>query len=580
MFRMYYRELAALYAKLEATSKRLEKTELVATFLKKCKDEELEQVMYLLQGRVFSQADERKLGMSSKLLVKSVIQSTGASKESVEMLWIDKGDLGLAVELLSKDKKQSTLFSKELTLDKVFQNIRKIATLEGNGTVQKKVGLVSELLSSATPIEAKYIVRSVAEVLRVGAGASVLRDALLQAFYPDYKELKEEREEYKKVLEKLQHAIDITNDLGVIARAFKNKGIEGIESIELKVGTPVKVMLYPKAKGVEDGFESVGSPAVIEPKLDGFRVQIHVSKSSVKLFTRRLDEVTAQFPDVVKAVRDCVRSTDVILDSEVVGIDSQTKRMVPFQKISQRIKRKHGIDAMIKSQPVVVYVFDVIELHKENMINKPLNERREKLKAIISVKKNILVLIDQLITKDLTKALKYYQECLDLGLEGVMMKKVDGVYKPGKRVGDGVKVKPVMEPLDLVVVGAEWGEGKRANWLSSFIVACKDGDSFLEIGKVGTGIKEKTEEGVSFEELTSQLKPLIIEQKGKRVKVTPKVVLELLYEEIQKSSSYSSGYALRFPRVHRLREDKPLSEINSLSDIKREYNSQKGKNRS
>jgi DNA ligase 1 len=574
---MDYEKLAELYHKIESTSKRLEKTEIIATFLKNCQKEDLKKVIYLLQGRVFAQGDERKLGMSSKLLLKSIVQSTGNTTQEVERVWRDEGDLGLALEKLAKKKKQNTLFSKKLTLKKVVANIQKISSLEGAGTVNKKVGLVSELLSGASPLESKYIIRTVTEVLRTGVGNSLIRDSLIQAFYPEYKELKEDREAYKKVVEQIQHAVDVTSDFGELAQILKEKGFKGLEEISLVVGKPIKVMLWPKAQNIEEGFELLGKPTVIQPKLDGFRVQIHRKKDEINLFTRKLENVTKQFPDVVKIVKECVMSKEVILDSEVVGINLENGRMLPFQDISQRIKRKHGIEAIIKKLPVEIYVFDVIELNGEDVINTPLEERRKKLKAIIKPKTNKLQLIDQLVTSDLKKAEKYYQDCLDKGLEGVMMKKVGSIYKPGRRVGDGVKVKPVMEALDLVIVAAEWGEGKRAKWLSSFTVACQNGNEFKTIGKVGTGIKEKTEEGVTFKELTDELKKIIIEEKGKTVKVKPKIILELMYEEIQKSPSYSSGYALRFPRVHRLRPDKALSEIATNHEIEKLFLEQKGK---
>jgi len=258
-----------------------------------------------------------------------------------------------------------------------------------------------------------------------------------------------------------------------------------------------------------------------------------------------------------------------------VGIDKDTKRPVPFQKISQRIRRKYDIEKVAKELPVMINVFDVIELNGENLIKFPLEERKKRLKAVVRNKENEIEILEHILCDDLKKAEKYYLDCLDKGFEGVMMKSVEGMYKPGKRVGQGVKIKPVMEPLDLVIVEAEWGEGKRAKWLSSFTVACRDGNKFLEIGKVGTGIKEKSEEGVSYEELTNQLKKLIISEKGRAVKVKKEVVLEILYEEIQASPSYSSGFALRFPRVHMLREDKGVDEISSLEEVKKFYKDQK-----
>ncbi len=583
---MLYGKLVDLYLELEKTTKRLEKTYILAKFFLSCPKEDLEYVVYLVQGKVFAQWDERKLGMSSRLLLKAVSSSAGVSSNKVEDMWKREGDLGSVAEKLWAKKKQQTLFRTTLSLKKVVNNIRKLSTLEGQGTVNKKVGLVSELLGSASAQEARFIVRTVTETLRTGVGESAIRDALVWAFFePSVKKLsleeavelktKEEKESTNKAAEEVQHAFNMCTDYGKIALELKENGPEGLKKTKLTVGKAIKVMLYPKAKDIVEGLETVGKPAMIEPKLDGFRVQIHRSKDDVKLYTRRLENVTKQFPDVVKVVKKNVRSKDVILDTEIVGVDPKTKRAVPFQAISQRIRRKYDIEQLVKKLPVVVTVFDVIQLNGENMLDKPFEERRKKLKAVVKDEKNKVEVIEQLVTSDVKKIEKFYKKCLEKGHEGIMMKKMSGVYKPGKRVGSGVKIKPVMESLDLVIIAAEWGEGKRAKWLSSFTVACRSKNQFLTVGKVGTGIKEKSEEGVSFEELTKALKPLIISEKGRTVKVRPKVILEIVYEEIQKSPSYSSGYALRFPRVQRLRVDKPLSEINTIEDLKVYYKHQK-----
>ncbi|MDP3918604.1 MAG: ATP-dependent DNA ligase [Nanoarchaeota archaeon] len=606
---MQYIKLARLYEQIEKTSKRLEKSFIISQFFQNCSAEDLKEVMYLIQGKVFPQGDERKLGMNSKLLVKSIAKATGESSDRIEEEWKTLGDLGLVAESFVKNKKQSTLFRKKLTVDKVIENVIKLPEMEGSGTVNRKVGLVAELLSSASPLEARYIIRTVTESLRTGVGDSMIRDSLVWAFFPtieglffkcskckamnpkvehciychsdldlqnlpdEYIEIKA-REVYNNNIEKVQRAFNVSNDFGIIAEILMTQGPKGLEKLTLAVGKPIKVMLYPKVSNIEEGFEVVGKPAIIEPKLDGFRVQIHRNKDGVNLFTRRLDNVTKQFPDVVRIVKEYIMSKDVILDTEIVGIDPETKRYRPFQEISQRIKRKHDIDKVAKDLPVVITVFDVMKLNGENMIDFPLEERKKKLVAVVKESKSQIEIIGQLVTDDLKKAEEYYQECLDKGLEGVMMKSKEGLYKPGKRVGQGVKVKPVMEPLDLVIVGAEWGEGKRSKWLSSFTVACRDGKELKEMGKVGTGIKEKMEEGVSFAELTKLLKPLILNESGKSVKVKPKIVLEIVYEEIQNSPSYSSGYALRFPRVHRLRDDKGVNEISTIKEIEVHYKAQ------
>jgi len=281
--------------------------------------------------------------------------------------------------------------------------------------------------------------------------------------------------------------------------------------------------------------------------------------------------VSKQFPEVVALAKDHLKTKDAILDGEIVGFSKE--KFLPFQKISQRIRRKHNIEEMIKEIPVVVRLFDVLELEGHNYINEPLKTRWKVLKQHLSPTKKF-GLVDHKEVDNVKDAKAFYEASLAKGNEGAMMKNLDAPYKPGSRVGYGVKIKPTMESLDLVVVGADWGDGKRSKWLASFTLACKDGDSFKEIGKVGTGFKEKESEGVTFQEMTDRLKKLVIGEKERHVYTKPKLIIEVIYEEIQASKSYSSGYALRFPRVVRIRDDKSLSDVNSIKDVERLYNSQ------
>jgi DNA ligase-1 len=319
----------------------------------------------------------------------------------------------------------------------------------------------------------------------------------------------------------------------------------------------------------------VGRPAAFEYKYDGFRLIISKENGKISLFTRRLENVTKQFPDVVEYVSRFVNGNSFMIDCEVVGYDPGTKKYLPFQSISQRIKRKYEIEKMIRDFPVEVNVFDLLFFDGDSYLNKPFIERTKLIRKIIKNNPYKLVYAKQLITGDEKKAEEFFQEALKNNEEGVMIKNLQGIYKPGSRVGYMVKLKPEHRDLDLVIVGAEYGTGKRAGWLSSFILACRDNDKFLEVGRVGTGIKEKSEEGVSFKELTKLLKPFIIEHDGRNVRVSPKIVVAIIYQEIQKSPTYSSGYALRFPRVTALRVDKPVNEVNSLGDIEKEYSGQK-----
>ncbi len=588
---MRYLELAEVYEKLENTSKRLEKTKILSEFLKKISEKEIDHLLLLIQGRVFPAWDQRELGIAHKLLIKTLRLVTGKTEKQIYDILKKTGDLGETTEQLVGKKSQATLFSRKLTTQQVFETLQKIASLEGTGTVEQKLQFISELLTSADPKEAKYIIRTIISDLRIGLGEGTFRDAITWCFFGEKLEIKYDetenkvsfpennREKYDEYSGKVQRAIDLTNDFVEVVKAAR-KGIENLDRLSLKIGNPIKVMLFQKAKDIEDGFETVGKPCAIEQKYDGFRVNIHKKGKEIKIFTRRLEDVTKQFPDVVESVSENVKK-DCILDAEVLGYDKKTKRYLPFQSISQRIKRKYDIKEIVEKFPVEVNVFDVICFEGESLLNKPFKERRELLEKNIKQIPLKFKLADQLITDDLKKAQEFYDKALKAGNEGMMMKNLEGIYKPGSRVGYGVKIKPTMETLEVVIVGAEWGSGKRGKWLSSFTIACMDENGeFVEMGKVGTGFKEKEgEEGVTFEQMTKLLKPLIIEESQNEVKVKPKIVIEVNFEEIQKSPTYTSGYALRFPRLVKLREDRRAEDCARIEEIDNFYNQQRGRNK-
>ena len=387
----------------------------------------------------------------------------------------------------------------------------------------------------------------------------------------------EQRTKYDAHVTAVQEAYDLTNDFAHVFKISK-KGISELKNITLTTGKPCNVMLYPKAQNISEAFETVGKPAAFENKYDGFRLQIHKNNETILLFTRRLEDVTKQFPEVVNRLKNSVQGNTFIIDAEAVGIDLITQKYLPFQNISQRIKRKYDIHATAEKFPVVIFAFDILFYNNESLINKPFSQRRQLLESIIRPQKNQVELAEQQIIEDEQTAEAFYKKALASGYEGAMIKNLNGIYKPGVRVGYGVKLKPIMETLDVAIVGAEWGEGKRSDWLSSFTIAVQnEKNELLEIGKVGTGIKEKDEEGFSFGQFTELLKPHITKQEGKTIFVKPTIVIEVAYEEIQQSPTYNSGYALRFPRFVRIRDDKSIANSSTTIDVERLYKEQRGR---
>ena len=535
--------------------------------------EDLGDIILLLEGRVFPRWDEREIGMASKMMLKAINVASGDTKNRINSEWKKTGDLGTVAHNLIKKKKQSTLGSEDLTIEKILNNLRKLVTIEGMGSVDKKTSLVAELLTSAKPNEAKYIVRTILSDMRIGVGEGTIRDAIVWAFFPKidyihsrcnkcnkivpisslkncpyckiefskakfddlttdthfetpeefitalrereldsnklYKIDKDERKAYNTMVDAVQRAYDITNDFGPVAEAAKKHGLKGLGNLSMSVGVPLKAMLALKVDDIDEGFERCGKPAEFEFKYDGMRMQIHKKDSNIKIFTRRLENVTDQFPEVVDYVKKFVHEKEVILDSEAVGYSKKTGKYLPFQSISQRIKRKYDIQKMSEEFPVEVNVFDIINYKGKSVVNEPFENRKKIIKRIIKNIPRKIKVAKSIVTADKKDVERFYKEAVDSGNEGLMIKKLNAPYKPGARVGFMCKLKGTQENLDLVVVKAEWGEGKRSKWLSSYTLACRDDGKFLEVGKASTGLKEKREEGLSFAEMTDLLKPLI-----------------------------------------------------------------------
>ncbi|MBD3247280.1 ATP-dependent DNA ligase [Candidatus Pacearchaeota archaeon] len=567
---MKYKKLAEVYEDLTSTTKRLEKTDILSKFLKKVPKKD-EDVMYLLLGSVFPEYSEKRIGISNRLAIQAMSKATGLQKKEVVKLWKKIGDLGKVAEELAKNKKQSTLSSgKKLTTQKVIENVKKLPEIEGKGSVSRKISLITELLTNAEPIEAKYIIRTLIGDLRIGVGESTIRDAMADAFFKNKKE----------VAKKIQRALDRTNDIGLVFQMAKKGKVKDLEAVGIEVGKPLKVMLAQKADSIKQGFEKVGKPCAIEYKYDGFRMLIHKKGKKLTLFTRRLENVTKQFPEVVDYIDKYVKGKEFILDSEAVGWDRQTKQYKPFQKISQRIRRKYDIEKLQKKLPVEINVFDILYYNGKSQIDEPYKKRTKLLRKIIKKHPYKIIPSKKIVTDNGKKAKKFFKKALKDNQEGIMMKNLNAKYQPGKRVGHMLKIKPEERDLDLVITGAEYGTGKRSGWMSSFVLSCKGKKKgeFLEIGKVGTGIKEKKagkSGGISFGELTEKLQPYVIEEKGKKVKIKPKVVVSVTYQEIQHSPNYNSGWALRFPRFTAIRPDKPVKEIANLKEIEKDFKDQK-----
>ena len=564
---MFYEKIAEVYEKLETTSSKKEKTRILANLFRESPEDVLPKVVLLSQGLVYPKFLERELGVATQMLIKIIAKATGFKEKEVVEIFKETGDLGLTAEKCVEKRKQVVLFRKKLTVGYVFDTLRKLAEISGAGSQERKIKLLAGLLVSSSPKEARYITRTVLQELRIGVAEGIVRDAIAEAFLVREGMSKNEIEKVKKIVER---AWCLFPDFGEIARIAKTEGVEGLKKVKVKVGFPIMVMLGEKAESIEEVLKDYPKVAA-EYKYDGMRAQCHKKGDKIWIYTRRLENVTQQFPDLVELCKKCLLPKECIVEGEVLAINPEDGSPLPFQVLSQRIHRKYEIERMVKEIPIQMNLFDVVYVDGEMLFDKKFLERRKILEKIVKVIPGKFQLAKQIISSDLKELERFYKEALDNKQEGIFLKVLDSEYMFGRHVGGWYKIKPIMETLDLVVVGATWGEGKRAKWLSSYVLACRDPDTgnFLRCGMMGTGLTEE-----QFEEMTELLKPLIIKEEGKEVLLKPKVVVEVGYQEIQKSPKYESGFALRFPRLIRVRYDKGPEEADTLERVKNLFLSQ------
>ncbi|MEM5882510.1 MAG: ATP-dependent DNA ligase [Candidatus Aenigmatarchaeota archaeon] len=559
---MRFIEVCNVYEKLEKITSKIGKSEILANLFKKVEENELKKLVLLSIGQIYLPFENKELGIAAKLIIRAISKASGFDTKSIENLYINFGDLGKVAEYCIRNRKQKKFLNKELSIIEVYDKLREVGFYEGEGSQDKKISTIAGLLNFCEPIEARYLVRIVLDELRIGVAEGIVRDAIVMAFFkPSEKE---------KALYYVEFAWNILGDFGEVALIAKKEGIEGLKRVKPVLGRPIQVMLGIKAESIEDVIKRHGK-VIVEFKYDGLRMQIHKKNDNVWIFTRRLEDVTSQFPDVVNIIRKNVLAEECIIEGEAWPIDINTKLPMPFQKLSQRIHRKYDIEKMIIEIPVQLNLFDIVYLDGKTFFETPLIERREILKKIVKEEEFKIQLAESIFTDKVNEIEEFYNKALQLKQEGIMIKNPQSFYVFGRHVGGWYKIKPTMETLDVVIVGAEYGEGARSKWLSSYLFAVRDEDTgeLLTCGMGGTGLTEE-----QFELITEILKPLIIKREGNFVWVKPKIVVEVSYQEIQKSPTYSSGYALRFPRIERIREDKGVNEIDTLKRLEDLYKSQ------
>ncbi len=546
-----FKALTELLEKVGATKKRTQTVALVADFLTELTLEELEPAVSLILGRAFPKWSQKTLDVSWQTLNTVLRSITRVDWNVFSEAFARTGDIGDATKALfekAKIKRQSTLIQKQMTITEVRNNLEAIAAASGLGSKQKRRCVMETLFSQIDPVEAKYLVKVVTGEMRTGFHEGLMEQAIAKAF--------------DVPLKTVQLANMALGDIGEVAtRARTNKQI--LSSLGFRVFRPVKLMLAQVADNVDQTLAEHGGETAFEYKYDGARVQIHKRGDEVKIFSRRLSDVTASLPEVVDAVKSNVVADETIVEGEVIAVDSQGSP-IPFQHLMRRFKRVHGIVDTAAKIPLKLFLFDILYLNGKNLISLPYLKRR----GILLENVGKIPLTKQIVTNSSDVANDFLKEAINDGQEGLMAKKLDSPYTPGARGKRWFKVKTILESLDLVITAAEYGYGRRHGWLSDYYLAARDPETgeFLELGKTFKGLTD-----AEIIEMTQRLKTLAVSEDRWRVVVQPKIVVEVAYNEIQRSPTYKSGMALRFARITRIRDDKAAEDADSIQRVREIY---------
>lgn len=579
---MDFADVAKMFDRLESTSSRLEMTSILAEFFRTVPKEELRDLVYIIQGKLHPDFFQIEFGMADKLILRAIAFTSGATDAKVEELWLKEGDPGTVAEMLIGKKKQMTLFSEPLTFARVVKGLSQIETSEGRDSQDLKMKILSNMLHDSDPIEARYLCRIVTGRMRVGASTMTILDALALTFAT-----KENRPE-------IERAFNITCDIGLVAEKLAEGGMEGIGNIHVKVGNPIKVMLAERLPSIPEVVEKMGGECAIEYKYDGIRAQVHISKDSVKIFSRRLEDLTDNFPDIAKSLREHFKGEEAIIEGECVAVDAETGYMQSFQEVTHR-RRKHGMDDAVKRYPVRIFMFDMLYIDGKDMTLLPYTERRAAISEWFDISDNIQM-SNMRIVHSVEEAEEFFEDAISARCEGMMAKSIsdESIYRAGSRGFLWIKYKKdyhanLTDSFDLVVVGAFYGMGKRAGRYGALLMASFDAETgrYGTVCKLGTGFDDAFLDNMPalLDKYKSASKPSSVDAKMiPDVWFEPAVVLEVVGAEISVSPIHTAamdvvkegaGIGIRFPRfTGRVRTDKDPEQSTSVMEIVEMYDMQ------
>jgi len=566
---------------MEGTTKRLELTDFLVGLFKETPQDLLPKIVYLIQGKIRPDFEGIELGMAEKLAIRSLSKSSGTPVKKIQEIYQDDGDLGHTAEKILQLKKQTTFVNESITVERVYETLFKIAKMEGKGSQDMKIKYISSLLNDAMPIDGKFILKILLGTLRLGVADNTIIDALTIAFTGS----KEKRHQ-------VEDAYNVSSDLGKVAQVISEEGINGVEKFQISIFNPVRPMLADRVKSESEALEKMGKKFAAEYKLDGERVQVHLKNKQVILFSRRLENITKFYPDIVENISKSLKTREAILEAEAVAINENSGEFLPFQELMHR-RRKYNLERVVSEIPITLNFFDVLYFDGKNCLDLSYEERRKNLEEIVIEDKFAKLVPMVTVTAD-SEIEDFLENSINSGCEGLMLKSLEGQYRAGMRGSNWLKLKreyrnELGDSLDLVVIGAFFGRGRRTGRYGTLLVATynDENDTFSSICKVGTGFTDE-----NLDQLYQILSNKVTLKKNQKINsemesdvwFDPELVIEVVASEITLSPIHKtatniirkgSGLALRFPKfTGKIRLEKSAEDASTDREIVALYQGQ------
>ena len=578
---MEFSIIAEIFERMESTTKRIELTNLLVELLKKTPKKIIPNAVYLLQGIIRPNFEGVELGVAEKLAIRAISKSSGLSIKKIEDDYKKCGDLGITASNILKLKTQTTFTAEKITLERVYETLFRIAKLVGKGSQDLKMKYISSLLNDATPLEAKFVLKILLGTLRLGIAENTIMDALAIAFTGK-----------KENKEQIENAYNVSSDLGKVSLLIATDGIDEIKKFKISLFSPIRPMLADRVKSEKEAIKKMSERFAAEYKLDGERVQIHKQANEVVLFSRRLENITQYYPDIVENVKKSLSVNEGVFEAEIVPVNENTGEFLPFQELMHR-RRKYKLEKAISQYPITVNFFDVLYFDKKDCLNLEYSERRKILEKLVN-EDDFSKLVPMLLVKNENEIEDFLENSINSGCEGLMLKTLDAPYRAGARGSNWLKLKreyrnELGDSLDLIVIGGYFGRGRRTGLYGTLLLGTynPDKDNFPSVCKVGTGFTDESLDQlyqILSNKITLKKNSRVVSEMEADVWFEPELVLEIVASEITLSPIHKtglnlirkgSGFALRFPKfTGKIRYEKAVEDASTDEEVLTLYKGQ------